>query len=154
MTSLKFISVVEVPLEYLMKIFTDYEKFSNYLPRQIKNIKIIESNNDLTTTEESIVLSSVVKNTIHQQSVHQQISNNELFSKIISGPAKDTTINLKLKKNGTKTEIYVDVEMKLSLKAKFLEPIIKLWYKRVINAILYTISNEFSQSQNNSNGKM
>ena len=147
MASLNFVSIVDVPLEHLIKILTDYEKFPNYLQRQLKTIKIIESHNGTITTEDTIVFSSIVKNTIHQQSIHQQISPNEISSKIISGPAKETIINLYLKENGTKTEININIDLKLSLKAKFLEPIIKLWYKRVITGVLFTISNEFIQQQ-------
>jgi ribosome-associated toxin RatA of RatAB toxin-antitoxin module len=147
MASLKFTSVVEVPIEHLLKICTDYEKFPNYLPRQLKTMKIIESNNGTITTEDTIVFSSVVKNTIHQQSIHQQISQNEISNRIISGPAKETTINLILEKNGTKTKINLNIELKLSFKAKFLEPIVRLWYKRVITSILFTVSNEFIQQQ-------
>jgi hypothetical protein len=139
---------VEIPVEYLEKILTDYETFSNYLPRQIKSIKIIESNNNQVTTEDTIVLSSIVKNTIYQQSIHQQISHNKLNTKIISGPAKETEINLILNDNGNKTEIEIDIELKLSLKAKFLGPIIKLWYKRVIQGVLFTMENEFRGKKN------
>jgi len=134
-----------VPLEYLVEVCTDYEKIPNYLPRQIKSIKIIETNGKQVTTEDKIVFSSLIKNTIEQQSTHQQISDNELFTEIISGPAKGTTLNLRLKKNDNGTEIDINVELKLSLKAKFLQPIIKLWYKRVIKSILFTISAEFKK---------
>jgi len=137
-----------VPLEYLVKICTDYEKIPNYLPGQIKSIKIIKTKDKQVTTEDKIVFSSLIKNTIEQQSTHQQISDNELFTEIISGPARGTTLNLKLKKNDNGTEIDINVELKLSLKAKFLLPVIKLWYKRVIKSTLFTIATEFKKIEN------
>lgn len=148
MSHLAFSTVVKIPIDHFRILLTDYEKFSNYLPRQIKNIKIIESKNDQVVTEHTIVLSSIVKNTIHQQSIHHQISQNKLNTKIISGPAKETEIDLILNENDNKTEIIICIELKLSLKARFLEPIIKLWYKRVIQGILYTMENKFNEEQN------
>lgn len=146
-----FSTSIDVPIEHMFRVCTDYEKIPNYLPGQVKSIKIIETKNNQVTTEDTIVFSSLVKNLIEQQSIHKQISNNELFTEIISGPAKGTILNLTLKKNDYHTEIEIDVKLKLSLKAKFLEPVIKLWYKRIINSILFTIAAEFSKQKNKNN---
>lgn len=147
MVNLQLKTSIDVPLKYLVKVCTDYEKIPNYLPGQVKSIKIIETKDKQVTTEDKIVFSSIIKNTIEQQSTHQQISDNELFTEIILGPAKGTTLNLKLKKNDNETEMDINIELKLSLKAKFLQPIIKLWYKRVIKSILFTISADFKRSE-------
>ena len=151
MAKLRFLTSIDVPLEHMFRVCTDYEKIPNYLPGQVKSIKIIETKNHQVTTEDEIVFSSLVKNLIKQQSIHKQNSNNDLITEIISGPAKGTTLNLILKKNGENTEININVELKLSLKAKFLEPIIKLWYKRVIKSILFTIAAEFNKQKNKNN---
>ena len=37
---------MKIPIDHFRILLTDYEKFSNYLPRQIKNIKIIEQKNN------------------------------------------------------------------------------------------------------------
>lgn len=145
---MRFSTSIDVPIEHMFRVCTDYENIPNYLPGQIKSIKVIETKNDQVTTEDTIVFSSLVKNLIEQQSLHKQISNNKLFTEIISGPAKGTRFNLTLKKNDMNTEIDINVELKLSLKAKFLEPVIKLWYKRVIKSILFTISAEFKKQEN------
>lgn len=138
---------LDVPLEPLFKLCTDYEKLPNYLPDQIKSIKIIETKNDQVITEESIVFSTLIKNTIQQRSIHQQVSRNKLFTEIISGPAKGTTLNLTLKKSDNRTEVSIYIELKLSLKAKFLQPIIKMWYKRIIKSILFRIAAEFEKQE-------
>jgi len=148
---LRFSSSIDVPIEHMFRVCIDYEKIPNYLPGQVKSIKIIETKNNQVTTEDTIVFSSLVKNLIQQQSIHKQISNNELSTEIISGPAKGTILNLTLKKNDCDTEIDIDVELKLSLKAKFLEPVIRLWYKRVIKSILFTIAAEFRKQKNKNN---
>lgn len=148
---MRFSTSIDVPIEHMFRVCTDYEKIPNYLPGQVKSIKIIETKNNQVTTQDTIAFSSLVKNLIEQQSIHKQISNNELFTEIISGPAKGTILNLTLKKNDGDTEIDINVELKLSLKAKFLQPIIKLWYKRVIKSILFTIAAEFRKQKNKNN---
>ncbi len=138
---------LDVPLEYLFKICTDYEKLTNYLPAQINSIKIIEIKNDQVITEESIKFSTLVKNTMQQRSIHQQVSPNKLFTEIISGPAKGTTINFTLKNSDNGTEVNIYIELKLSLKAKFLQPMIKLWYKRIIKGVFLRINREFTKEE-------
>jgi len=139
--------IIDVPLESLFKIFTDYENLTNFLPGQIKSIKIVETKNGQVITEESLVFSTIIKNTIQQRSIHQRVSGNKLFTEIISGPAKGTTLNLTLKESDNETEVSIDVELNLSLKAKFFLPLIKMWYKRIIKGILYKIAIEFKNKK-------
>jgi hypothetical protein len=70
-----------------------------------------------------------------------------MFSEIISGPAKGTTMLAKFKKVSEGTEIQVNVELNLSLKAKILSPIIKKFYKRVLMGIFYKMNNMALQSE-------
>ena len=46
------------------------------------------------------------------------------------------------------TQVKFDVDLKLSLKAKFLGPFIKKLYKRYIYAIIYKINNREYEQQN------
>lgn len=124
----------------LLKLATDYERFSQFLPDQLKSVKIIEKKDDETTTEEILVFSSLVKNQIVQTSRHKQISQNVLFSEIVSGPAKGTTMKTTFEKINTGTKVDVEIDLKLSLKAKFLSPIIKKLYKTVLLGILYKMN--------------
>ena len=79
------------------------------------------------------------KKEIVQKSQHKLISNKELCTKIIDGPAKNTIINIICIENGQGSEIKFDINLKLSLKAKFLSPLIKKLYKRYLTAIIYKI---------------
>ena len=63
----------------------------------------------------------------------------QLCTKIIDGPAKNTIINIICIENGQGSEIKFDINLKLSLKAKFLSPLIKKLYKRYLTAIIYKI---------------
>ena len=88
MSNLQFLTSIDVPLEHLVKICTDYEKIPNYLPGQIKSIKIIETKDKQVTTEDKIVFSSLIKNMIEQQSTHQQVSADGTGKKIGAGFAR------------------------------------------------------------------
>lgn len=134
MSKLNFTMNVDASVEKLMELACDYESYKNYLPQQIKNIKIMENTNNETITEEVLVFSSILKKELVVQSLHKKISNNELFTKIISGPAKETEVTIRFN-SGEKTQIVVDADVKLSLKAKFLGPLIKKQYKFLLMGI-------------------
>jgi len=126
----------------LIKIATDYENLPTLLPDQLKSVKILEQTNEQTITEETLFFSTISKTKIRQRSLHKNISNNELKTEIIAGPAKGTVVNVKYDKIDTGTRIIVDVDLKLALKYKMITPIIKKWYKRLLTALLYKMNNE------------
>jgi len=126
--------------EQFIKISSDYESLPQFLPGQLKSVKIIEQNSEQTITEETIAFSTIIKNKISQKTIHYTPQNNEMLTEIISGPAKGTTIFAKFKKIPEGTEIHVTVNINLSLKAKILSPIIKKWYKRVLTGIFYKMN--------------
>jgi len=139
MSKLEFVIELSASSDKLLNIASDFEKLPNFLPEQLKQVTIIAKTNNETTTEEILVFSTVVKNQIVQQTVHQQVDN-ILISTIVSGPAKGTIIEIKFEKMKSGTKVYVSVNLKLSLKAKFLQPIIKKWYKLVLTGILYKMN--------------
>ena len=57
------------------------------------------------------------------------------------------SINLILEKNETGTNVSVKINLKLSLKAIFLQPIIKKWYKRILTSSLYKMNNLINNNQ-------
>ena len=140
MSNLDFSVVLQAPNKRLMELATDYENLSNYLPQQLKNVKILEKNEKETTTLEIIEFSNYLKKSFEQKTIHKKISENKLQSQVISGPAKGTIITMTFEEVDPGTKISVDVELRLSLAAKFLLPIIKKWYKRIILAILYKMN--------------
>ena len=56
---------------------------------------------------------------------------------ILSFPSKGTTIKIKFSDIPNGTDVYVNIDLKLGLKYKFLLPLIKKSYKMFLMGILY-----------------
>lgn len=149
MSILEFSIVLPASPEKLIQLATDYESLPKYLPAQLKSVKIINQDDNKTVTEETLVFSTIFKNEFSQQTLNTILPNNELFTEIISGPAKGTTIQTIFKNVSDGTEIHASITLKLSLKAKILSPIIKKWYKRVLMGVLYKMNNTILEQDRN-----
>jgi len=136
MSKLEFTMNLSSSPQKLLEMSKDYESFSNYLPQQLKKVKIIKNDDSGTITEEILVFSTLFKNEVTQQSIHTQKSNNTLSTEIISGPAKSSIIDVHFDAIDSGTIVTVNVELKISLKYKILQPIIKKWYKLILSGIL------------------
>jgi hypothetical protein len=133
--------------EQLIKISTDYKQFISFFESQIKSIKILESTELETITEETLVFSTYINHKIIQKSSHKKISPNQLLTSIISGPFKDSKINVNFESIETGSKVSVLLDLHVSLKYKLLEPIIKRRYKTVFTGLLYKMNNVI-QNQN------
>ena len=122
-------------IESLLAKLMDFESHTKFMPTQLKSVKILKNNDDGITTEETITFKSIVKKTFIQQTLHKQ-SGNSLNSKIISGPAKNTKIFIRFEESEGKIRILVDINLKLSLSVRILEPLVKKYYKTYFNAFL------------------
>ena len=141
MGNLQFQTSSPIEPKKLMDYLTDFTSFQKFFPHQIKDIKILERQNNEIITEETIIFSTLIKSTFVQKSHHKIISDTELHTKIIEGPAKGSVIKIICMKNDQGSQITFDIDLKLSLKAKFLKPFIKKLYKRYLIAIIYKINN-------------
>ena len=146
MSKLDFSMNVDASVEQLMKLATDYENYKNYLPQQIKDIKIIESSDDEIVTEEVLVFSTILKKELIIQSLHKKIDNNTLYTKIISGHAKGTEVTIHFI-SGKQTKISLSIDLKLSFKAKFLGPLVKKQYKRLLTGIFLKMNTTVLEGQ-------
>ena len=140
MTNLQFQTDSPIEPEKLMSYITSFEYYQKFFPNQIKEVKILDRQNNEITTEETIIFSTLIKSTFVQKSHHKLMSDKELFTEIIEGPAKGSIIKIICTKNDQGSQIKFDVDLKLSLKAKFLKPFIKKLYKRYLIAIIYKIN--------------
>ena len=127
-------------IESLMAKLMDFESYTKFFPFEkgfkLKSAKILKNDDDgEITTEETIVFKSIIKKTFIQQTLHKQ-SGNSLNSKIISGPAKNTKIFIRFEESEGKIRILVDINLKLSLSVRILEPLVKKYYKSYFNAFL------------------
>tara|TARA_B110000438_G_scaffold210725_1_gene202756 strand:- start:10221 stop:10658 length:438 start_codon:yes stop_codon:yes gene_type:complete len=127
--------------EEYIKLITDYEKYTEYLPDQIKSVKVLEKSSDYTITEETLHLSSIISKTFVQQTKHYSIFENILKSEILSGPAKGSIIKLKVNEIEEKTTIFLEIQIKLEFRYKILLPIIKKSYRIFFTGILYKMQN-------------
>ena len=123
-----------------MSFIIDFEYYKKFFPGQIKDIKILDRQNNAIITQESIIFTSLLKSSFVQKSRHKLVSDKELLTEIIEGPAKGSVINVKCIENGQGSEVKFDADLKLSLKAKFLGPFIKKLYKRYLTAVIYKIN--------------
>ena len=140
MTNLQFSINSTVEPKKLMSFITDFEYYQKFFPNQIKEVKILERQNNEIITEETIIFSTLIKSPFVQKSRHKIISDKELFTEILEGPAKGSVVKIICDKNDQGSQIKFDADLRLSLKAKLLAPFIKKLYKRYLTAIIYKIS--------------
>ena len=133
--------------EKLMMYIIDFESYKNFFPDQIKEVKILDRQNNEITTEETISFSTLIKRPFVQKSRHKIISDKELFTEILEGPAKGSMVKVACSKNDQGSQVKFDAKLKLSLKAKFLSPLVKNFYKRYLTAIIYKITERDLKSQ-------
>ena len=140
MENLQFSTNSHLKPEKLMSFIIDFEYYKKFFPSQIKDIKILDRQNNAIITQESIIFTSLLKSSFVQKSRHKLVSDKELLTEIIEGPAKGSVINVKCVENDQGSEVKFDADLKLSLKAKFLRPFIKKFYTRYLTAIIYKIN--------------
>ena len=150
MTNLQFSINSTIEPKKLMSFITDFEYYQKFFPNQIKEVKILERQNNEIITEETIRFSTLIKSPFVQKSRHKIISDKELFTEILDGPAKGSVVKIICDKNDQGSQIKFDADLKLSFKAKLLAPFIKKLYKRYLTAIIYKIS-ELEHKQLDSN---
>jgi len=148
MANLQFQTNSSIEPEKLMSYIIDFENYQKFFPHQIKSVKILERQKNEIITEETIIFSTLIKSTFVQKSHHKLISDKELYTEIIEGPAKGSMVKIICAKNDQGSQIKFNIELKLSLKAKFLGPFIKKLYKRYLIAIIYKINDREYEKQN------
>ena len=148
MKNLQFSVNSPIEPEKLMSFITDFESYQNFFPKQIKEVKILERQNNEIITEETIIFSTLIKRSFVQKSRHKIISDKELFTEILEGPAKGSIVKIICSENDQGSQIEFDAELKLSLKAKFLSPFIKKLYKQYLTAIIFKITERVHKQQN------
>lgn len=128
------------PADKLMKLATTFEDYPKYLESSIKNVKIIEKNDNIIT-EEVFMFKSLFDHELVQKSKHT-IWDNNIHSEIIDGPFKGTIIDVIFDKTDSGTKVSIKVDYKISLKYKILGPLIKQKYKTLIIGLLYKMNSQ------------
>ena len=146
MANLEFSLDLSSQPDKLMEYSRKFESYVNYLPHHIKSIKIIENKSDEIITEEELEFHTIISTKIVQQSSHKK-NGNVLSSKIISGPFKDSTIQVTYESHNSGTRVTIIGDLKIPLKYKILSIAIKKMYKIVLRGVLYKINNEIINSK-------
>ena len=140
MSELKFELQLSADKDKLIALATDYENIVNYLPNQIKNVKIIETSNDSIITEERLLFSTIMKKEIIQKSIHKKIDDSRLYTEIISGIFKGSKMIVTYEKNDKGTLVKSDIDLKLSMRYKLLSILAKKAYKMILTSVLYKMN--------------
>ncbi len=149
MTNLEFTLSLSSNPEEVIRYSMDYKSYTNYLPDHVKSITIIETNPEDVITEEILEFHTVINAKITQKSSHKR-NGNVLSTHIISGPFKDSIIEVTYDTQKSGTLVSISGDLKIPLKYKILSIAIKKMYKTVLRGILYKINNEIVKSKKNS----
>ena len=76
----------------LLKILTDYNNLSSYLPRKLQNLEILEEYDNFVTINVTILLRTLIKKEFSQKIKIEKKSENDLSLEILDGFAKGTDI--------------------------------------------------------------
>ena len=130
-----------------LKILTDYENISNYLPRKLKKIEIVDEQDNYATINVTIFLRTLIKKEFSQNIRIEKKSDNDLFLEILDGLAKGTRITISTIMQKGKTICHVNSNIKLSLKVVILYPIIKKEHNAFLSGVLRKISVDAKQAR-------
>ena len=136
---MEFNTIVECNYKEFLKILKDFENLSKYLPRQLQKIQILEKQDNITITEVVLIFKTLIKNEISQKIKIKTESDNKLILEVLDGHAKNTKIWIMIQPKDDKTQVIVNIDLKLSLKARILSPIIKREYKSLLTGVFLKI---------------
>jgi len=142
MVSMNHSFTLDCEQKKLFKILTDYENLSNYLPRKLQNIEILEKDGSITTLNVSLFLRTLIKKEFSQKIKINKKSENNLIIEILDGHAKGTHIEILLSSNNEKTVCQVNSDVKLSLKTIVLLPILKAEYNVFVANVFKKMAKE------------
>ena len=136
---MEFNITVECDYKEFLKILKDFENLPKYLPRQLQKIQILEKQDSIVIIEVILAFKSLIKNEISQKIKIKTEFDNKLILEVLDGHAKNTKVWIVTQSNDCKTQVNVNIDLKLSLKARILSPIIKREYKSLLTGVFLKI---------------
>jgi hypothetical protein len=136
---MEFNITVECDYKEFLKILKDFENLPKYLPRQLQKIQILEKQDNIVIIEVILAFKSLIKNEISQKIKIETESDNKLILEVLDGHAKNTKVWIVTQPKDCKTQVNVNIDLKLSLKARILSPIIKREYKSLLTGVFLKI---------------
>ena len=111
LASLDFALNLKSPKDRLFELITTYEKYPDFLPQQIREVKILENDFKKTITEETLYFKTFFEKEIKQKSIHTKISDHELHTKILEGPAKNSEIFIDFSESVDGTTVKIKIKL-------------------------------------------
>ncbi len=136
---MEFNTTVECNYKEFLKILKDFENLPKYLPRQLQKIQILEKQDNIVIIEVILTFKSLIKNEISQKIKIKTESDNKLILEVLDGHAKNTKVWIVTQPKDCKTQVNVNIDLKLGLKARILSPIIKREYKSLLTGVFLKI---------------
>lgn len=136
---MEFNTTIECNYKEFLKILKDFENLPKYLPRQLQKIQILEKQDNMVIIEVILTFKSLIKNEISQKIKIKTEFDNKLILEVLDGHAKNTKVWIVTQPKDDKTQVNVNIDLKLSLKAKILSPIIKREYKSLLTGVFLKI---------------
>jgi len=109
-------------------VLTDYQNLVKYMPRQLQKIEILEKQDKHTIIESTIFLRNLITKQFSQRLKIHVESENKILLEILDGIAKGTQSTISIISDDEETVCNINTNVKLSLKAAILYPIIKKEY--------------------------
>ena len=112
MPKFSFVKEVDIDRDEFFAISTNYEKFTEILPDYFKELKIIESEGNVTKIFETL---SFLGKTVDVTTEHIVEKPDRHIVKMLDGQAKGTVFDERYEKVGEKTRVTIEVDFILSL---------------------------------------
>ena len=138
MSKFLFEKIVDVNRDKFFAISTDYEKFTEILPDYFKDLKIIETNGNVTKIFETL---SFLGRTVDVTTEHIIKKPDRHIVKMLDGQAKGTIFNEKYDEFGEKTKVTIEVDFVLSGRLKVLGMFAKKKIKNSMEKVLDEFAN-------------
>ena len=111
MSKFSFTKLVDIDRDRFFAISTDYEKFTEILPEYFLELKIVETNGNVTTIFETL---RFLGKTINVTTEHVVEKPDRHIVRMLDGLAKGTVFDEKYEKVGDQTKVTIEVNFVLS----------------------------------------
>ena len=138
MSKFSFTKLVDIDRDRFFAISTDYEKFTEILPEYFLELKIVETNGNVTTVFETL---RFLGKTVNVTTEHVVEKPDRHIVRMLDGLAKGTVFDEKYEKVGGQTKVTIEVNFVLSGGLK----ILGMFAKSKIESGMKTVLEEFAK---------
>ncbi len=138
MPKFSFVKHVDIDRDKFFAISTDYERFTEILPDYFKELKIIETNGNVTKIFERL---SFLGKTVDVTTEHIIEKPDRHIVKMLDGQAEGTVFDERYEKDGNKTKVTIEVDFVLSGGLKILGMLAKSKIRKSMETVLDEFAN-------------